>query len=178
VSQIVQRKFVVHVGQCATCRQRVQGRHPLQTSDALGAASVQLGAKTHALIAWLNKRLGLSHGKVTELLQRVFDLTIGRATSCRSMLRTADLAQPAVTQIHQQIRGSPSIVPDETGWRLGGSSAWLHVAVGETETVVQVERGRGHEPLARLIGLDYAGRLSTTAGLRMTCSRTPRISNA
>ena len=159
VSQIVQRKFVVPVGQCATCRQRVQGRHPLQTSDALGAASVQLGAKTHALIAWLNKRLGLSHGKVTELLQRVFDLTIGRATSCRSMLRTADLAQPAVTQIHQQIRGSPSIVPDETGWRLGGSSAWLHVAVGETETVVQVERGRGHEPLARLIGLDYAGRL-------------------
>lgn len=159
VSQIVQRKFVVPVGQCGTCHQRVQGRHPLQTSDALGAARVQLGAKTHALIAWLNKRLGLSHGKVKELFDRVFGLAIGRATSCRSMLRTAQLAQPAVAEIHQQIRGSPYIVPDETGWRIGGSSAWLHVAVGESETVVQVERGRGHEPLARLIGLDYAGRL-------------------
>ena len=159
VSKIVQRKFVVPVGQCGTCHERVQGRHPLQTSDALGAASVQLGAKTHALIAWLNKRLGLSHGKVKELFDRVFRLAIGRATSCRSMLRTAQLAQPAVAEIHQQIRGSPYIVPDETGWRIGGSSAWLHVAVGESETVVQVERGRGHEPLARLIGLDYAGRL-------------------
>lgn len=159
VAKVVQRKFVVHVGQCATCHQRVQGRHPLQTSDALGAASVQLGAGTHSLIAWLNKRLGLSHGKVKELFDRVFGLAIGRSTSCRSMLRTAELAEPAVAQIHQQIRGSPFVVPDETGWRIGGSSAWLHVAVGESETVVQVERGRSHEPLANLIGLDYAGRL-------------------
>ena len=159
VTKTVQRKFVVHVGQCATCQQRVQGRHPLQTSDALGAARVQLGANTHALIAWLNKRLGLSHGKVKELFDRVFALAISRATSCRSMLRTAQLAQPAVAEIHRHIRGSPYVVPDETGWRIGGSSAWLHVAVGESETVVQVERHRGHEPLARLIGLDYAGRL-------------------
>lgn len=159
VTKIVQRKFVVHVGQCGSCRQRVQGRHPLQTSDALGAARVQLGGKTHALIAWLNKRLGLSHGKVQELFSRVFGLPLGRATSCRSMLRTAQLAEPAVAQIRQQIRGSPFVVPDETGWRIGGRSAWLHVAVGASETVVQVERGRGHEPLARLIGLDYAGRL-------------------
>jgi transposase len=33
------------------------------------------------------------------------------------------------------------------------------VAVGESETVVQIDPGRGHEPLANLIGLDYAGRL-------------------
>lgn len=157
--KVVQRKFVVHLGRCDSCHQGVQGRHPLQTSNALGAARVQLGAKTHGLIAWLNKRLGLSHGKVKELFDRVFGLTIGRATSCRSMLRTAQLAQPAVAKIQQQIRGSPSIVPDETGWRIGGSSAWLHVAVGELETVVQIERSRGHEVLAGLIGIDYTGRL-------------------
>jgi transposase len=159
VCQVVQRTFVIHVGQCRSCGQRVQGRHPLQTSDALGAARVQLGAKTHSLIAWLNKRLGLSHGKVQEFFQRVFGLRLGRATSCRSILRTAQWAEPAVALIRQQIRGSPYLVPDETGWRIGGSSAWLHVAVGESETVVQVAPGRGHEPLANLIGLDYAGRL-------------------
>jgi transposase len=159
VTKIVQRKFIVHVGECGKCHKRVQGRHPLQTSNALGAASVQLGGQTHALIAWLNKRLGLSHGKVQEVFGHLFGLTMSRATICRSMLRTAELAKPAVAEIHREIRGSPFIVPDETGWRIGGSSAWLHVAVGQTETVVQVERGRGHEPLARLIGLDYAGRL-------------------
>ena len=159
VCEVVQRKFVVHVGQCRGCGQRVQGRHALQTSDALGAAGVQLGGKTHALIAWLNKRLGLSHGKVQEFFDRVFGLTLGRATSCRSMLRTARLAEPAVAEVRRDIRGSPFVVPDETGWRISGLSAWLHVAVGKSETVVQVDRSRGHEPLAGLIGLDYAGRL-------------------
>lgn len=159
VTQVVQRKFVVHLGQCGDCGRRVQGRHPLQTSDALGAARVQLGARTHALIAWLNKRLGLSHGKVQEFFQRVFGLRLGRATSCRSMLRSAQLAEPAVAQIRQDIRGSPSMTPDESGWRIGGDLAWLHVFVGEWETVVEVARGRGHEPLADLVGLDYAGRL-------------------
>ena len=33
------RCFRVHVGYCTDCHRRVQGRHPLQTSDALGAAS-------------------------------------------------------------------------------------------------------------------------------------------
>lgn len=159
VAKVVQRKFVVHVGRCNSCHQGVQGRHPLQTSDALGAARVQLGGKTHGLIAWLNKRLGLSHGKIQEFFRNVFELPLGRATSCRSMLRTAKLAEPAVAEIHREIRRSPFVVPDETGWRIGGHSAWLHVAVGETETVVQIDRGRGHEPLANLIGLDYAGRL-------------------
>ncbi len=132
VATVVQRKFIVHVGQCDACHERVQGRHDLQTSDALGAAKVQLGAATHSLITWLNKQLGLSHGKVKEFFDRVFGLAIGRSTSCRSMLRTAELAEPAVAQIHQEIRGSPFVVPDETGWRIGGSSAWLHVAVGES----------------------------------------------
>lgn len=159
VCTVVQRKFIVPVGHCEGCGQRVQGRHPLQTSDALGAARVQWGAKAHALMAWLNKRLGLSHGKIQEFFARVFGLPLGRATSCRSMLRTAELAEPAVAEIRQQIRGSPYVVPDETGWRIGGAGAWLHVAVGESETVVQVARGRGHQPLANLIGLDYAGRL-------------------
>ena len=33
------RKFRVHIGHCASCGKRAQGRHPLQTSDALGAAA-------------------------------------------------------------------------------------------------------------------------------------------
>ena len=155
----VQRKFVIHVGKCVDCGQQVQGRHELQTSNALGAARVQWGSKAHALMVWLNKRLGLSHGKIKEFFHTAFGLQLARATSCRSMLRTAALAEPAAAEIRQQIRGSPFVVPDETGWRIGGVSAWLHVAVGESETVVQVAHGRGHEPLAGVIGLDYAGRL-------------------
>ena len=35
----------IHVGRCKRCGQRVQGRHPRQTSDAVGSAASQLGAR-------------------------------------------------------------------------------------------------------------------------------------
>ena len=44
------RRFDIEVGHCSRCRRRVQGRHRLQTSDALGAASVQLGPAAVALV--------------------------------------------------------------------------------------------------------------------------------
>ena len=43
------RRFAIEVGHCSQCGLRVQGRHALQTSDALGAARVQLGPGVVAL---------------------------------------------------------------------------------------------------------------------------------
>ncbi|MDO8629838.1 MAG: hypothetical protein Q7R41_05045 [Phycisphaerales bacterium] len=60
----VYRKFNVHVGQCTCCGRRVQGRHALQTSDALGAAASQLGPDLQSTLVQLNKDAGLSHGKI------------------------------------------------------------------------------------------------------------------
>ena len=42
VCRAVHREFHVHIGCCDDCGRRVQGRHPLQTSNALGAARSQL----------------------------------------------------------------------------------------------------------------------------------------
>ena len=46
----VVRRFDIEVGRCSQCRRRVQGRHALQTSDALGAAGAQLGPGVVALV--------------------------------------------------------------------------------------------------------------------------------
>ena len=65
VVQPVVRRFDVAVGRCRQCGRRVQGRHPLQTSDALGAAAAQVGPQAIALISVLNKHLGLSLSPVS-----------------------------------------------------------------------------------------------------------------
>jgi transposase len=44
------REFRVHVGAGVACGRGVQGRHPLQTSDALGAAAVHIGPEAVALV--------------------------------------------------------------------------------------------------------------------------------
>ena len=46
--------FKVHVGHCVDCGARVQGRHPQQTSDALGAAASQIGPEALSLATLFN----------------------------------------------------------------------------------------------------------------------------
>jgi len=155
--QVIVRQFNVHIGKCACCHKRVQGRHPLQTSDALGACASQVGPDAQALAVQLNKDAGLSHGKVSRFFKAAFELDLSRSGACRTMLRVARRCKPAYQAIVQHVRQSPSIVPDETGWRIGGLLAWLHVAVGVGATAYLIHRRRGYEAAMELIGPDYDG---------------------
>ena len=48
------RRFDIHIGHCRRCGRRIQPRHPLQTSDALGAAASQLGPDAQsAVCCWM-----------------------------------------------------------------------------------------------------------------------------
>lgn len=154
----IHRQFEIHIGQCQDCGRRVQGRHELQTSDALGAAGSQLGSDAHAAFVTLNKELGLSHGKCARVFQIVLGIPVARATSARSILRTTQLAEPAYEQVRQDIRGSPFVVPDETGWRVGGRSAWLHGFVTADTTCYDIG-DRSGAIAEQLLGIDWSGTL-------------------
>jgi len=154
----IYRQFEIHVGQCADCGGRVQGRHELQTSEAVGAAASQLGSDAHAALVIFNKDMGLSHGKCARVLGTLFGIPIARATSARSNLRTARLAEPAAAQLREEIRGSPMVVADETGWRVGGRNAWLHGFVTPTATCYEIGDRSGAIAEA-LLGRDWSGTL-------------------
>jgi transposase len=154
------RQFEIHVATCRRCGRTVQGRHKLQTSDATGAAASQLGAEAHAALALLNKQCGLSHGKCRDVMQRLFGIDLARATSARSVLRTSARCGAAHQQLRGAVRNSPRVVPDETGWRVGGNAAWLHAFVGHDATCYEVDPTRGHEPAVRLLGLHWPGAMT------------------
>ena len=157
---VIYRRFDVHVGVCDRCGHVVQGRHELQTSTARGAAANQLGANVHAALAIMNKQLGLSHGKCVKLLGTLFeDLTIVRGTSARLIARTAKRCEPAYEQLRHDIRRSSQAVPDETGWRVGGRTAWLHAIATERETCYVIDPTRSGQPVEQLLGSDWPGTL-------------------
>jgi transposase len=151
------RRFDVEVGRCQQCGARAQGRHPLQTSDALGAAQVQLGPEALALGAHLNKQVGLSLGQTTQVLQLGFGLQVSRAGIYRALARMAGKAAPTYEQLIGTARQSLVNWMDETGWRVGGQSQWLWVAVSEEVTVYAILPGRGFEEAASILGADYDG---------------------
>jgi transposase len=157
---VIYRRFDVHVGTCADCGRTVQGRHDLQTSTARGAAASQLGPKVHALLAILHQELGLSHGKSVRLLRTLFpELCLARGTSVRSTLRTAARCTPAYEQLREDLCAASEVAADETGWRVGGRSVWLHAFVSPQETCYVIDPTRSHEPAEQLLGLEWSGTL-------------------
>jgi transposase len=156
----IRRKFNVHVGRCRRCRRRVQGRHPLQTSDALGAAASQLGPDAQSLATHMNKDLGLSHGKVARFFETAFGIELSRGGSAQIILRAARRCKQAFGEILVVVRRSAWVVPDETGWRVAGLLQWLHVFVTEQATLYLIRPGRGFEVAEEALGAEYAGRLT------------------
>jgi len=107
----------------------------------------------------LNKELGLSQGKISRFFQMLFGIKLTRGGSCQIMLRCAERCQGNYQVIVKRVQQSQWIVPDETGWRIGGWLAWMHVAVAQDAVAYLIARRRGVEASALLIGEDYAGTL-------------------
>lgn len=153
------RAFHVHIGACQRCGRRVQGRHPLQTSDALGAAAAQLGPQTVATAAHLHKESGLPLGKVARFYHQHFGLTVTPGGLVHALHRAARQAAPTYDALLDTVRHSRVVAPDETGWRVGTELHWLWVAATPTTTVYAIQPGRGFDEAAALLGADFAGAL-------------------
>jgi transposase len=151
------RRFHVPVCRCAQCDQRVQGRHPLQTSDALGAAAVQVGPDAVTLGVLMNKSLGLPHADAAAILQQGFGLTMSRGGICRAIQRVARKAEATWDALRDAAQRSALAHMDETGWKVEAQLRWLWAVVTEQVTFCEILPGRGFAEAAGILGAEYAG---------------------
>jgi transposase len=157
VRRTMVRRFDIAVGRCRQCRRRVQGRHPLQTSDAVGVGSVQLGPEALTLAAILNKQMGLSLGHTRQALSYGYGLEVSRGGLYRALARMAERAEPTYDGLVDTARQAGVNGMDETGWKVGGRLRWLHVAVSAQVTVYAILPGRGYEQSVAILGAEYNG---------------------
>jgi transposase len=159
--QPIVRQFNIHCGHCQQCGKHWRGRHPLQTSEATGAAQSQLGADAQAAIVYLNKRAGLSHGKIADTFAKFFGITVSRGACAQVVLRAGQVLEPVYEQIKERVKSSAHLTPDETGWRLGGHPVWLHAWVGDNgATCYVIDPQRSADVLEKVIGLDWSGNMT------------------
>lgn len=151
------RRFDVEVGMCAGCGRRVQGRHGLQTSDAVHVGQVQIGPEALSLAALWNKEMGLSHERVARSLQLGYGLTVSRSGICRALERLGNRAAPTYEHLKASLRQSAVNGLDDTGWRVGGRLQNLRVILNESVTVYLIEPHRGYAEAAAVLGADYDG---------------------
>ena len=154
------RRFDIAICRCQKCHKRVQGRDPRQTSDALGAAAVQLGPDALALAVQMNKGLGMPHADVAAVLRDGFQLQVNRSTICRAVDRVARRGEATWHALRDAARRSMVNGIDETGWNVAAQLRWLWVAVSEQVTFCDILPGRGFPQAASILGADYDGWLT------------------
>ena len=150
------RRFRVSRGRCKSCGRRAQGRHPDQSSDAIGAAGSQVGPNAVATAAWLNKELGLPMSKASQVLARL-GVSVTPGGLHHAVGRLAAAAAPTCEALTLAVRASAAVAADETGWRVGGRRQWLWVFVGDGVTVYLIAPGRGYEQARSVLSEGFTG---------------------
>jgi ribosomal protein L34E len=161
VVEVQTTRFVTYSGYCPECHKRVRSQHADQTSLATGAAGVMLGPRAKALAANLKHRLGVSYGKVSEVLNDTFGLQVSRSGWCQADQKLAHTAQPVYAELLEAIRQCSVVNADETGWRIGTLAAWLWVFTHREVTVYAIRDNRSSDVVIDILGEQFPGILTT-----------------
>lgn len=165
VVEVKTTHFVTYSGYCCVCHKRVRSQHPEQTSQATGAAGVMVGPRAKALAADLKHRLGVSYGKVSEVLNDAFGLQVSRSGWCQADQKLARTARPVYEELLDAIRQCSVVNVDETGWRIGTLSAWLWVFTHRDLTVYTIRANRSSDVVLDILGTHFSGILTSDGHL-------------
>lgn len=150
-------RFDIRVGICPCCGKRIQGRHEEQTSDALGAAKVQLGPSVLAMAVELKHWAGMPYRKISEFIERYFHCRFTHSAFCRAEQRLADLARPTYELLVDALRRCGVVHADETGWRISRAGAWMWVFTSKNVTIYAIRTSRGSDVPTEILGSDFDG---------------------
>ena len=131
-------------------------------------------------MALLHTQAGLSHGKVAAVFGSLFPgdrpFCVGHVP--RSTVGRAPAWSPSTSRILVSIRTSKHLSADETGWRVGGHNAWLHVWVGDEATGYAIDSQRAADALEQASdrgGLVGSARARRVRHLRPVRARGPPV---
>jgi transposase len=165
-------QFNIESGFCPCCRQRRQGRHPEQTSNATGAAGNTLGPVVLTMASELKHRLGVSYRKICDFLKTYCGFSACPATFVRAEQRLAQLARPTYDLLIDALRRCAVVHADETGWRVNAINGWLWVFSNKDLTIYTIRTGdkaRGADVPKEILGPDFDGYLIVDGAKAYQC---------
>jgi len=151
-------RIVTYRGTCPRCGP-VASRHPLQMSEATGAAKVQLGPRALALAAAINKRHGATQRTTCRLLHDLAGLRLTSGGLSQALQRVGRKVDGAYKRLKTDLRKRPAVFADETSWYVGAPGSWLWTFTSDTTTVYRIEASRGKDVVTKTLGEGFAGML-------------------
>jgi len=115
-------------------------------------APVQYGPRIAAFVVYLLHYQLLPEDRLAELMADLFGVKLVAATIARMSRTCAARLQDFAATVRDLVAGAPVKHMDETGFRIGGKTQWLHVASTALLTFYRVCAKRG-SLLANVIGI-------------------------
>lgn len=145
-------------GQCARCGKRVRAPHPAVTPDQRGATAHRLGPRAMAAAHWLHYGAGVPVRKLPALLEGLTGIRVTQGALTQDALRRAGgSVGQAYQALRQAIQRAGVVYTDDTGWKVGGETAFLMTFTTPDATVFQIRERHRNDEVREVIPGDYAG---------------------
>ena len=138
---------------CPGCRRRCL---PPTQLDGVVMGQQRLGVNLISLIATLREEARLPIGVIRKYLRIVHGLHVSKGAIVDAVHRTAQQGQAKVASILAQIRASPVVHADETGWREDGHNGYVWT-FSTPDARYFLRRGRGKAVVDEALGDSFSG---------------------
>ena len=157
--------YRVQICRCRSCGRQVRGRHPDVAPDQYGASAHRVGRRVMAAAHVLHYGVGVPVRKVPAVLRALTGVEVSQGAISQDALRRAT---GAVGEAYHKLRTSVGVSrlvhTDDTGWRVGGESAFLMAFETDEATVYQVRARHRNEEVREVVPSDYGGVMVTDRG--------------
>jgi transposase len=151
-------EHVVYHGWCSQCRAWREA--PLDVkSQVVGQG--RFGVKIASLIAYLRTVMRLPVRQIQAYLASLHGLSISSGEIIGLTQRVTAQLGPQLAEVKQQIRASPAVQMDETGWREDGSNGYVWCACTPQLRYYEYQHSRGREVVTAVLGASFEGVLGS-----------------
>lgn len=157
--------YRVAVCRCIQCGKTVRGTAPGLAPDQYGATAHRAGPGVMAAAHALHYGVGIPARRVPGVLRELTGVTIPQSALTQDALRRAKGGVGAeYEKLRTAVQEAACVHTDDTGWKVGGKTAFLMGFDTDRETVYQIRPQHRNEEVRELIPGDYAGVMITDRG--------------
>lgn len=159
------QRYAVEVRQCRQCGGKVRGRHPGIAAGQHGATAHRIGPRVKALAHILHYGHGVPVRKTPAIIADLTGVQLTQSAITQdAMKQTGGPVGARYEALRASVREQPVVHTDDTGWRVGGETAFLMAFVNPTLSVYQVRPRHRNEEVRELIPADFGGVLVCDRG--------------
>ena len=165
------RRYAVETRHCRQCGKSVRGQHPDIAEGQRGATAHRVGPRIKALAHVLHFAHGVPVRKTPAILEELTGIRLTQGAITQDAMKQAEgIVGARYEQLRASVREQPVMHTDDTGWRVGGRTAFLMAFVNSSLAVYQIRNRHRNEEVRELIPGDFGAFWCATGG-RVTTPR-------